>query len=235
MRFMKHFSILAGLAAALLIRATASATELYNLDFTPPDVGTYTVVWGNPTVQSSVGPMTDALIFHAVTNYDQIQLGIHDMSPGYYDLEFDVLLHNLRNSGYEFTIFLDAPDIRTVRIVGDASSNTIRTGTFSQPFFNDQVYHFGISVDFPGNSWSIAINGTPVSTQVLNATELDTIRFSMAPEIVGSAGLTGTYAALDNVVVTSTPAPEPGTGLFLCSGLALLFSRRFSSGTRSRR
>ena len=70
---------------------SASAAELYNLQFGGSDVGTYQTVFGNPTVQSSVGPFAHALVFHAVTTYDQVLLPITVAGPRY-DIQYDVLI-----------------------------------------------------------------------------------------------------------------------------------------------
>jgi hypothetical protein len=194
----------------LLAVQSVSATELYNLDFTPPDVGTYETVFGNPSVQSSVGPFTDALIFHAVTGYDQIELPIEISSPQY-EIQFDVLTHNLLNSQYSFSVLLDTPEVRDVSFNGGLNSISVfqpfRESNVGS-FLNDQVYHLDISVDLLANLWTVSIDGTQVSSNPINANELDSIRFSMSPWTVGASNAPGTYAALDNVVIDAVPEPS---------------------------
>jgi PEP-CTERM motif-containing protein len=188
-----------------------SATELYNLDFTPPEVGSYEVIFGKPTVQSSVGPFTDALVFHAVTTYDQIRLPI-TADAQQYNIQYDVFTHNLVNSQYTFDIALDTPQVRTVALHGGQNAIEVY-----QPFAgvtnigaltNDQVYHFEIRIDLVANVWSVAVDGMQRFSHAFESSELRSLRFTMSPWIANASDAPGTYAALDNVVVTDVPEPS---------------------------
>ena len=204
-----------------------AATELYNLDFTPPEVGSYQVVFGNPTVQSSVGPFTDALVFHAVSTYDQIRLPINSDALQY-NIQYDVFGHNLVNSNYIFHMTLDTPEVRSVSLHGGQN----RIEVFQPfvlanlgPFANDQVYHFEIRVDLVANLWSVLVDGTQRFSHTYDASDLQSIRFTMSPAVGGTGDAPGTYAALDNVVVTDVPEPGPFAlfviGLVLCGQRAI--------------
>ncbi len=188
-------------------------------------------MFGNPTVQSSVGPFANALIFDAVSGYDQIELPVNVAGSGY-DIQYDVMSHNLLNSLYAFTILLDTPLVHTVSL--DGHQNTI---SVFQPspytdenlgfFSDDQVYHFDISVNLQSDIWSLSLDGTQIFSNPYDATGLEDIRFSMDPAIFGVGDAPGTFAALDNVVINVTP--EQATGYLPIVSLApvfLLYHRR---------
>jgi len=223
---MKHLYKFISIAAFSVVGGSLSATELYDLDFTPNEVGTYQTVFGNPSVQSSVGPFTDALIFHAVTGYDQIELPIGTGGPSY-DIQYDVLVHGLLNSQYAFSTFLDTAYATDVSFHGGQNSvEVFQSSPYTlenlADFSNDQVYHFDISVDLQANLWSVAIDGTQIFANPINASSLEDIRFSMAPWTAGAIDAPGTYAALDNVVVSVVPEPA-ALNLLIAAGVPALF------------
>ncbi len=227
---MKKLLRLALCAAGLLSVNSGSAAELYNLDFLAPETGTYTTVFGTPTIVATVGPLSRALVFDAVTSYEQIRLAVGGFGP-HYNLTYDVLVHNLRGSQYGFAMVLDTPQVRTVTFHGglnqiDFFNPGVFSGTTSTAFANDTVYHMGVAIDFPMNRWTVAVNGTERLNQPINATQLSAIRFSMDPWIGGAVDGPGVYAALDNVVLTVTP--EPSAGLLAgMAGMLWLALRRF--------
>ncbi len=233
---MKIQCTLSVLGSALLASCSLSATELYNLDFTPPEVGIYQIVYGSPSVQSSVGPFADALVFHAVTSFDQIQLPIGVTSP-HYDIQYDVLTHNLLNSQYDFSISLDGFVYHSVGFHGGLDGIEVYepspyTVEDVADFLDDEVYHVGISLDLTSNSWSVAVDGAEVFTSPLNSSSLDSIRFSLNPWVGGAVDAPGTYVALDNVVVTAVPEPSSGAVALVAALLAsarVRFHRRTAS------
>ena len=198
------------------------ATELYNLDFTPPDTGSYSVVFGSPAVQSSVGPLSDALVFHAVTTFDQIALPI-SVAGSQYNIQFDVLTHQLLDSQYAFSVILDTTDVgvRNTSFHGgldaiDVYQPSPYTDAPVGGFLDDQVYHVSMLVDFQANLWSLAVDGTQLYSNHVNASGLTGLRFSMNPWTgLNPTDAPGTYAAIDNVVVTVVPEPASGV-LALC-------------------
>lgn len=215
--------------ATLLANCSLYAMELYNLDFTSNDIGTYQTVFGNPTVQSSVGPFADALIFHAVTGFDQIELPIQVTGPSY-DIQYDVLVHGMLNSQYAFSTFLDTYYATDVGFHGGRNSiEVFQSSPYTLDdlagFSNDQVYHFDISVDLEANLWSLAVDGTQVFANPVNASSLEDIRFSMAPWIAGAVDAPDVYAALDNVVVSVVPEPAV-VNLLIVAGAPVLFLYR---------
>lgn len=231
---MKLTSQFASVAIFLLANGTLSATQLYNLDFSAPEVGSYQTVFGSPSVQSSVGPFSSALMFHAVTTYDQIRLPIEIAAPRY-EIQYDVLVHNVVNSQYSFNILLDTPEVRTLDFHGGL--NTIYV---FQPYgsatlatlSNDRVYHVGISVNLPANLWTVSLDGVQEFASPINASSLQAIRFNMSPWIGGAGNAPGTYAALDNVTIEAVP--EPGSGALASMGLLVwllsVYSRSQKNG-----
>jgi hypothetical protein len=216
------------LATLAVASCSLSATELYNLDFAPPEVGAYQTVFGNPSVQPAVGPFTNTLVFQAVASYDQIRLPITTASPRYL-IQYDVLAHNLLSSPYAFTMLLDTPDdgigidVRSVSLHGGlqsvrvyhpfAISNVVR-------FVNDQVYRFAILVDLESNLWSVTVDGTQRFARPLDALSLQSVRFDVSPTIGGVTDFPGTYAALDNIRIRAVSRTTPPT--LACSAPLIL-------------
>jgi hypothetical protein len=213
-------SCLAASISLLLTAGGLPATELYNLDFTPPEVGQYQVVFGTPSVQPMVGPFTDALVFDAVKSYEQIRLPI-SVAGSRYEFECDLLVHNLRNSDYVFAVLMDTPNVRTVSFDGrlnriEAFPSFTNLGSFS----NDQVYHLTMILDLGANFWSIALDGIERYRSQADASGLQAIRINMGAPGQTPPDAPGVYAAIDNVRVSVVPEPQSlsllGFGLFIC-------------------
>lgn len=222
---MKYFCKLIFMVVLSGAASSSFATVLYNLDFAPNDIGTYQTVFGNPSVQSSVGPFANALVFQA-NDYQQIELPIGTAGPDY-NIQYDVMTHNLLNSQYGFRIFLDTPYVRTVGLDGGQNNiqvyqNSPYTAEGLMNFSDDQVYHFEITVDLQANLWTVSVDGAQLFSNPFNAASgLEDIRFSLDSVIAPAEP--GTYVALDNVVVVNA-APEPSTVcLLLAVGLPVLF------------
>lgn len=204
--------MVASLAAASCL--PLRAVELYNLQFGGSDVGTYQIMFGNPTIQSPVGPFSNALVFHAVTTYDQILLPINVAAPRY-DIQYDAFVHNVLNSQYSFAILLDAATVNRLDFHGGLNALSVfqpypYTLENVSGFANDQAYHFDISVDLGAHQWTIALDGVQVYSNAFLGTSLEDIRFGMGPWIGGAVDAPDSYAALDNVVVTAVPEPRTG-------------------------
>jgi|ERR1039458_6030055 hypothetical protein len=222
---MKQLCKFISIATLAVVGCSLSATELYNLDFTPNEVGTYQTDSGDPSVQSSVGPFADALVFHSVIGDDTIELPI-GIAGSYYDIQYDVLAHDLLNSQYVFTMFLGMTPTSVSLHGGQNSIEVFQSSPYTldnlADFSNDQVYHFDISVDLNANLWSVTIDGTQMFSNPINASSLEDIYFSMVPWITGAIDAPGTYAALDNVVVSVVPEPAVFS-LLVTAGVPALF------------
>jgi hypothetical protein len=213
---------LAGAATALAAAATMSATELYHLDFQPPEIGEYGISFGSPTVEPTVGTLEDALVFHAVKTYDQITLPVEVAAPVYH-IAFNLMTHGLEDSEYAFVILLDTPQIYSIAFHGLHNAvDMINLGRVS-PFLDDMVYHCEIVADFAADRFSLTIGGGRPNVTTIGQGPLESIHFSMAPWKYGAADDPGAYTALDNVVVTAVP--EPSSASLLMSGLPILALR----------
>jgi hypothetical protein len=215
----------------MMVGGQVSATELYALDFSQPEVGAYQTVFGSPSVQHSVGPFTDALVFDAVTSHEQIQLQIGTVGSRY-DIKYDVLVHGLSNSQYDFGLLLDTPEVRTLDFHGGLNAISVfqpypYTLRNIAGFVDDRVYHVGVTVDLAANLWSVAIDGTQRFVNPYNAAGLQSIRFDMSPWIVGATNSPQTYAVIDNVSVAVVPEPTVFS-LFLATVpvMALAYRRK---------
>jgi len=182
-----------------------SAAELYSLDFRPPEVGTYTTRFGSPTVETSVGPLNDALVFHAgLAVYDQIELAIGTSAP-VYQIDFDLLTHGLVDSEYAFSVTLDTPLVNSIQLHGYWNEIVLGLNWHVLPFSDDRVYHCGLAADLSAHRVSLTIDNAQTFTADMDGSRLESIRFSMGGWIMGASPAPGTYVALDNVVVTAVP------------------------------
>ncbi len=196
---------------ALVSPEKSRAGELYNLDFTSPDLGVYQIMSGGPAVQATVGPFTHALVFNAVSGGEQIRLPIGVSAPQY-ELQCDVLTYNLLNSDYAFGVYLGTTAAGTVNFSGGSDSVYVYQ---SSPFLNlslasltnDSVYHLDIVLNIQNSDWSVAVNGNSLYSGPLAGSALSDIRFGLAPWIGGAANAPNTYVALDNVIVSTIPEP----------------------------
>jgi hypothetical protein len=217
--------------ACLLISAAASrAVDLYNLDFTATELGTYQVTLGNPSLQSAVGPFADALVFDAVTGGEQIRLPVGTSGPQY-EIQFDVLAHNLLNSDYSFGFYLDTATVHSVNFHGGLNCIYVyQPSPFLNyslaPLVNDSVYHFDVGLNTQSSVWSVAINGTSLFDGPCDGAVLQDIRFGIALWIGGAANAPSTYVALDNVVVSLVPEPSSAALSFAGALAWLKFHRR---------
>ena len=90
---------------------------------------------------------------------------------------------------------------------------------------DDQVYHFDISLDLESDRWTVAVDGAELYANRFNTSELESIRFNLAPSRpydYDVAGYPASYVALNNVVVTAVP--EPSAVVLLAMGLAALLN-----------
>jgi hypothetical protein len=219
------------LAAAM---GQAPANEIYNLDFTPPETGSYQTIFGQPAIQGVVGPFEDAMTFRAVTSYEQIRLNIGNVARQY-DIQYDALVHNLTDSQYHFSIHLDYDiNLTKFQVVSfHGGLNSIYTFSPFQPgsgsiesFANDQVYHFRIQLDFDAQLWSLDIDGVRRFSSGIDGLNLESIRFTTAPWIGGAVNAPASYAAIDNVVVTAIPEPSILALVTLGSGAMAFFRNK---------
>ena len=201
------------LPSLFLSTAAFAQTVLYDLDFTAPEVGSYSVLYGAPTVVPSFYGMSDALLFRAKgTNWDAITLSL-GARPSGYTIDFDVFTYSLRNSSYSFNVLLSTPGTRTVYFHGGENAIEVY-----QPYpytdqgvlaFADYVrYHVTILSDFPNNRWELAVNGVPVYENVFNASDIQDVGFSLTPWFMGARDNPNVLVALDNIRVEAIPEPS---------------------------
>ena len=216
----------------LVVSAFASnrsdATQLYDLNFTPSEVGTYSTVLGSPTVVPTFEGLSDALLFHAVTSYDQIELNLGVGAPGY-QIGFDIVCHGVLNSQYDFAAYLDTPQIRSLNFHGGLNSiyvfQPVSGSGILEPLVDDSIHHVDMTVDVLHNLWTIAVDNTPLYSNSIGAADIQDVRFSMAPWVGGATNSPDTQVAIDNVVISTIPEPAP-YALVALGCLAVLFRVR---------
>jgi hypothetical protein len=203
----------------------SAQTTLYNLGFTPDNTDSYQITAGSPTVVSSFDGLTDALLFHATTTYDQIELSIGTPAPKY-QVDFDVTTHDLIGSMYEFTLFLDTPEVRTASLHGGLDALEVFqpnpfTSESLQSFADDTIYHLSFLIDLSSDTWGISVDGNPVYQNTFDATELDDIRISMSPWYLNAPDDPNAVAAIGNLQVEAIP--EPSVSRIELSAVVIIF------------
>ena len=224
-------------ATLSMIGKVDAQTTLYDLGFTPDNINSYQVIFGSPTVVSSFEGLTNALLFHATTTYDQIELPIDTTAPEY-QVDFDVVTHDLINSKYAFTMLLDTPEVRNTSLHGGLDALEVfqpnpYTVESLQSFADDTIYHLSFLIDLPNDSWEISVDGVSVYQNAIDATELDDIRFSMAPWYFNAPDDPNALAAIGNLQVEAVPEPSV-SWLALSAGVIMIVSTKiFRRGIKS--
>lgn len=166
------------------------------------------VVFGSPTVVEEFGPLADRpLLFRGRSGYDQIRL---DVRPGWskYRIEYDVVTENLKDSDYSFGVTLDTPQVRNLNLHGGLNE----VYNFPTPSVTEQIWrdgvasHFVIEADLEKDLWEVWQDEIRILSIPLGATDLKSVRFSLAPWIAGASGDLSVAVAVDNIkVVASNP------------------------------
>ncbi|MCB1875601.1 MAG: hypothetical protein KDH88_06460 [Chromatiales bacterium] len=197
------------------------------------------VVFGQPVVAASYGPQLDeTLVFNPdLETMQQIRL---DLNRGYdnYRIGFDLVTDALAGSDYNFAVLLDT-DVTDTKSLNFHGSVGVRTFNPTQapldrarilgPLSDGTLVHVEVEVDLLDNSWtasSTAFAGFSGSFDPVG-TDLSSIRFSIAPW-TGSTPDPTVFAAIDNIVVSSSTAPVVPTAWLLLVGLAGLLRYRYS-------
>lgn len=211
MRFVQK---LKGCIAIVVAGHALHATELYNLDFQPPEVGSYNLE-GWAGIVSSVGPFDNALVLRArppgwMAMPATLSLPVGYSSPMYH-IQFDLLPHQLSSSEYMLAVVLDTPYAQTVGFDGVWPSFSVA---------DDKVFHVDMTIDIPAHRWLTTLDDTTSIAIPVDVTKLSSIRFVVGSPFGNPAESPSTYVALDNIVVTAIP--EPSVGSLSLAGLLLL-------------
>ncbi len=220
------------LAAAMLSAGQSQAAAvLHSDDFNTAAHG-YSVVFGAPALSAATGPFgSQSLAFNSAGNspqfyYDQISYpvwGDPEISQTY-RVSFDMFGRSLVGSTSHFTVFLDTPEVRALSFDGDGYIRSFNPGSRSlgiaERYSNEQLMHVDMLFDLAANLWQIDINGNRIYSDVINASGLESIRFSHG----GSADFAAT-TYLDNVNISQVPLPGAG-GLLGVALSGMLLARR---------
>jgi hypothetical protein len=222
----------------VILPGSAQSAVVYNLDFEAPahaigglpSVGTganrvSAIPFGSPRVVNSATLLNgNSLEFEGLLSYEQISLSLPVDSPRW-SISFDVVTQNLVNSQYAFTVLLDTPEVRSISFHSGVDAilpyQPAVTLAPLQAFVDGHKYHLDIDVDFTANRWSTSVDGVQRLSAPINATDVNSVRFSMAPAAFGAVDEPNTKAFLDNVrVLDAAVIPEPTSALI---GFALCF------------
>ena len=236
----------------VICSAWAVPTTYYDIDFSSPThtlgsaptVGSgidtpSSIVFGQPTVESSLGGLTDqALVFNTTGNtnlccyYDQIRLAM-GFGSDHYQVSFDLSSEQFVNteSSNAFTVFFDTPQVRNVYFNNTGTISYHNPGVGSGvigSFADNQMLSMLIDIDLLASTWEILANGSSLfgGTFSPSGDDIESIRFSFG----GVNSTNHDSVGIDNILVTngeSIAVPEPSSLLMLILGiLGLLFTRR---------
>ncbi|WP_424097205.1 hypothetical protein [Moorena producens] len=189
------------------------------------------VVFGNPVVESSFGPLTsESLVFNTKGNttpccfYDQIKLDLGGGSDRY-QVSFDLSTRNYVNTGSAntFTLLFDTPQVRTIHFM---SNGTIRyfypfqgSGTIGS-FSDNTLLNMMVDINLAASTWDIFMNDSLLYSGLFSPSgdDINSLRFSFGGVSTTSFDSIG----LDNIRVTNgevvETVPEPSS----CNFLSLL-------------
>lgn len=189
--------------------------------------------FGQPEIsQQSIGS-GNTLEFEGLLSYEQIQIPISTTSSRLF-VSYDIYGENIVNSDFAFTQFFDTPSVRTLSIHGGLNNFQVfqpfGVGGSLLPFEDERVYHIDHIVDFDLSSWVVLIDDVIEFSAPINATEVQSIRFSMSPWTgAANADSPETIILMDNLVISTAPIPEPRTLGSLVLVVMAVCCRRYRS------
>jgi len=244
-----HVKLIISILTVLSGNINAATNIIYDINFSSPThtVGSTpttgnsastisSVNFGQPVVEESFGSLTNQpLVFNPnIHSYEQIELGLGS-GFGNYKLSFDMETRNLVNSNYSFSIFFDAPNANTLNFnyaYGYGRVKSWSANVYPQFFgyYSDEtLMHVEIEVDPVKKLWIIDIGDiAPAFTGSFLAwsNDIESIRFSLAPNL-GDQGIdTNVFVGIDNILVTTESVPEP-CAMVLFGFLGLPFLAKF--------
>lgn len=169
-----------------------------------------TVVFGNPQLSSTLVNNGNSLEFEARLSYEQIRIPVNSGSPTLY-VRFYAKTQNLRDSNYGFSMIMDTPQVRTTSLHGGL--NQIRTfpGDNIQGFSDGTVYLIETFIDFVANKWETKVNGQSIGISPINATSVESIRFSISPTHGSvSSNALNTKVFLDDLLIATAKSGNVG-------------------------
>lgn len=171
-----------------------------------------TVTAGNPELSTTLVGSGKSLEFEGRLSYEQVEIPIDSDSPTIY-IRYSALTQNLRDSDYTFKMAMDTPQVRNTHFHG--GTNLIRTfpNTRSTSFSDGQVYVVETYVDFVANTWETRINGQSIGISPIDASGIDSIRFTMSPWTANaSSDALDTKVFIDDLLIDVAPGDLSGWG-----------------------
>lgn len=141
-------------------------------------------------------------------------------SPRLY-ISYDVQPIGINNSDYAFTmVFFDSAVISSVSIHGFFDGFYVfQPGERGRSLLSArsfQLYSVEHTIDLVAQTWVIDVNGDTIYQGPFDASRIDLISFSMSPwNGAANRDSPRTKVIMDNLVISTSPIPEPSVGLFL--------------------
>ena len=156
------------------------------------------IVFGSPTVVSSLGVLTDQPVkFGPETAvYDQFKLSLDDLPKGTkYVLEAEIVIAESLSAG-GLTLLFDTPTVRNIYFDDTGIVRSFGASGAIRTFPLGTKIDLRVDVDLAADTWEISLNGSSAHFGSFGgATEIRSIRFSSNNVIAG----------LDNLRVSVSP------------------------------
>ncbi len=225
---MRKLSWLAIFLAQLTLANSAISQVLHDIDFTPPDVGSYSIPeWSSPTVVSSFGTFTDAMLFQLTSGSDIEDMDLFWSTRGSgYTLDFDVFTQGLNDSLYAFVLYTGGGQVGLHGRLNDVEVFQTPSPYVWAPlqrFADGTPYHIKVSADFTANLWQVSVDDVLLYSNT-STSEGTGVRFRLAAWYQGAAYDPDVMVALDNIRVAVIP--EPRTSVLSLVALLALCARQ---------
>ncbi len=243
-----RFEALAFLALTFVTAQLEASQNFYTADFSSPlnqpglppatGMGQQTpsrIVFGNPTVVSSFGHLTNQPLLFTALNYQQIQFDLGNGVPDYF-VDFDFETRNLNPSLFAFVILFDTPSVENFYLHGNGYIGVPPANSPYLPGWSDgDLHHMHIGVNLGTGSWLFQLDNRAAVTGPFFSDSGDV--FSMRMNLSAWKAFTPddptVQVAIDNVII-GTSVPEPSsvaiTSLF-CGALTVRSLIRKKRGT----
>jgi len=225
------------IVATCTMGSSVNAVSLYQNDFDSVASPTYTTTFGSVELVAPVlGNATNSLAFNSRGNaasyyYDQISFGIDAFGSPYegsnyqnFNVSFDIATDALIGSSNQFVVLFDTPTVRNLLFKGDGTIAVQNIGGGASSvignYTNQTSYNVNMDFDIGNNQWDIYIDDMLLYSDVMDASLLNSIRFSQGALSADVIDFNAT-AYIDNINISAVPVPA-AVWLF-GSGLLCLF------------
>lgn len=173
--------------------------------------GIPSVVFGQPELSNVTISEGNSLEFEAKLLYEQIRIPLNTASPMLY-VSFNLMTQDLLNSDYAFTMLMDTPQVRNLSFHGGLNQIYSFPANHTRiPYIDNKVYFLETYVDFSRNRWEILVDGVSLGFDTINASGINSLRFSMSPWTgAADSDAPDTKVFIDDLLIATSDQDVPG-------------------------